>query len=113
MSCLEEFLLVTLIGVGSSNFLYGFSYGLGYVVPSSRRVSTSYHSDTCQDTGLLKNSADQNEPVPVLTITTSGQNDNSSKFDFSKYEICISDKTRVNQFVFGARATDADVGSQW
>ncbi|KAJ8984353.1 hypothetical protein NQ317_003500, partial [Molorchus minor] len=45
-----------------------------------------------------------------LTITIADENDNSPSFFSSKYEVYISDKTKSDQFVFGARATDDDVG---
>ncbi|CAH0559968.1 unnamed protein product [Brassicogethes aeneus] len=45
-----------------------------------------------------------------LTITVSDENDNSPTFSFTKYEVYISDNTRAGQFVFGARATDDDIG---
>lgn len=45
-----------------------------------------------------------------LTIFVSDENDNAPTFTASKYETYISDKTKAGQFVFGARATDDDVG---
>lgn len=45
-----------------------------------------------------------------LTITVADENDNSPTFFSSKYEVYISDKTKAEQFVFGARATDDDIG---
>ncbi|XP_060531934.1 cadherin-related tumor suppressor [Cylas formicarius] len=45
-----------------------------------------------------------------LSIVVTDENDNSPTFSSSKYEVYISDKTNVGQFVFGARATDDDVG---
>lgn len=45
-----------------------------------------------------------------LTIEVTDENDNSPTFTSSKFEIYISDKTKVNQFVFGAYAKDTDSG---
>lgn len=45
-----------------------------------------------------------------LTIKVLDENDNSPTFSSSKYEVYISDNTRAGQFVFGARASDDDIG---
>lgn len=46
-----------------------------------------------------------------LTITILDENDNSPIFSSSKYEVYISDKTKSQHFVFGAKAIDNDVGA--
>ncbi|XP_023311979.1 cadherin-related tumor suppressor, partial [Anoplophora glabripennis] len=46
-----------------------------------------------------------------LTIIIADENDNSPTFFSSKYEVYISDRTKSEQFVFGARATDDDIGA--
>lgn len=46
-----------------------------------------------------------------VTIVVTDENDNSPTFLSSKYEVYISDRTQAGQFVFGARATDEDIGS--
>ncbi|KYB27849.1 cadherin-related tumor suppressor [Tribolium castaneum] len=45
-----------------------------------------------------------------LTITVTDENDNSPSFSSTKYEVNISDKTKAGEFVFGARASDDDIG---
>lgn len=45
-----------------------------------------------------------------LTIIVLDDNDNSPTFSASKYAVYISDKTQAGQFVFGAKATDNDMG---
>ncbi|KAG5892988.1 hypothetical protein JTB14_031839 [Gonioctena quinquepunctata] len=46
-----------------------------------------------------------------LTINVADENDNSPTFESSKNEVYISDHTKADQFVFGARATDEDIGA--
>ncbi|XP_076252739.1 cadherin-related tumor suppressor fat isoform X2 [Rhynchophorus ferrugineus] len=46
-----------------------------------------------------------------LTITVLDENDNSPVFSLPKYEVYISDHTKAAEFVFGARASDADSGA--
>ncbi|XP_031340977.1 cadherin-related tumor suppressor [Photinus pyralis] len=45
-----------------------------------------------------------------LTITVSDENDNSPVFSSPSFEIYIADNTKAGQFVFGAKATDNDIG---
>lgn len=45
-----------------------------------------------------------------LTIIVNDENDNSPSFSSTKYEVHISDHTKVDQFVFGAKALDDDIG---
>ncbi|KAK9886911.1 hypothetical protein WA026_019169 [Henosepilachna vigintioctopunctata] len=46
-----------------------------------------------------------------LSITVLDENDNSPSFSSPVYEVYISDETKKDQFVFGAKATDNDSGS--
>lgn len=45
-----------------------------------------------------------------LTINILDDNDNSPKFSKAEYTVFIPDGTRSGQFVFGAKARDADIG---
>ncbi|GJQ86646.1 ft [Trypoxylus dichotomus] len=45
-----------------------------------------------------------------LTISVIDENDNSPTFSSAEYNVYIPDNTRTGQFVFGAKATDEDVG---
>lgn len=45
-----------------------------------------------------------------LTIAVLDENDNSPVFSSLNYEVYVPDKTNTGQFVFGAKATDLDVG---
>lgn len=45
-----------------------------------------------------------------LTILVLDQNDNSPIFSLTKYEVYVSDRTKMGQFVFGAKASDTDEG---
>lgn len=45
-----------------------------------------------------------------LTISVLDENDNSPVFQSSNYEVYISDMRKAGEFVFGAKATDIDVG---
>ncbi|KAK4886263.1 hypothetical protein RN001_002534 [Aquatica leii] len=46
-----------------------------------------------------------------LTISVTDENDNAPIFSSTSYEVYISDKTTSGHFVFGAKATDSDIGS--
>ena len=45
-----------------------------------------------------------------LTVLVLDENDNAPAFTYTKYEVFIPDDTSEGQFVFGAKATDEDVG---
>lgn len=45
-----------------------------------------------------------------LTIAVLDENDNSPVFSSLNYEVYVPDNTKTGQFVFGAKATDSDMG---
>lgn len=76
--------------------------------PLDREDTSFYH---LQLVARDSSATEPKEAVVDLTITVSDDNDNSPVFSSPAYTVYVPDRTASGRFVFGAKASDADVGT--
>lgn len=98
----------SLLGDKVDRFLVDPDTGIITTAVSLDREETSIYYLT-----LIAQDCSATEPRATavnLTILILDENDGSPVFSSLNYEVYIPDKTKKNQFVFGAKASDSDVG---